>query len=110
MHVKFTFNDLRNVLGQMRKRGPIQHIIQMSPRTSGISAMLDQGWDPDADLERIDGIINSMTPQERQSPEILGSSRRRRIANGSGCEVTEIDLLVQDLDQMANLLKFRGGN
>ena len=109
MKGKFTLNDFKNTLQQIRKMGSIQDIIKMIPGMGGVSKMLSQGMDPDADLDRIDGIINSMTPQERENPSIIGISRRRRIADGSGCESAEINKLLKDFDQMASLMKNMAG-
>ena len=106
---KFTLNDFKNTLGQIRKLGSIQDIIKMIPGMGGVSKMLNQGVDPDADLDRIDGIINSMTPHERENPEVIGISRRRRIADGCGCDAAEINKLLKDFDQMASLMKNMAG-
>lgn len=106
---RFTLQDFKAQLQQVRKLGPLQDILKMIPGMSGVANMLNQGIDADADLNRIDGIINSMTPQERENPEIIGISRRRRIADGSGCEPAEINRLLKDFNGMAGMMKQMAG-
>jgi signal recognition particle subunit SRP54 len=109
MEGKFTLHDFKNQLQSIRKLGPMQDILKMIPGMGGVANMLNQGMDADADLDRIDGILNSMTPTERENPDIIGISRRRRIADGSGVDPAEVNRLLKDFGSMASMMKNMAG-
>ena len=102
---EFTLDDFKNQLGQIGKLGPIQKIMSMIPGMGGMSKMLE-GQNPEADLRRLVGIIDSMTPDERRNPsKTVDQSRRRRIAAGAGVEPHEVNELVKQFDGMADMMK-----
>jgi len=102
---EFTLDDFKKQLGQIGKLGPIQKIMSMIPGMGGMSKMLD-GQNPEADLRRLVGIIDSMTPDERRNPsKTIDQSRRRRIAAGSGVEPHEVNELVKQFDGIADVMK-----
>ena len=88
---KFTLVDFRAQMGQIKKLGPIQQVMKMIPGMGKVADMMGGDVDPDQDLKQIEGIIDSMTQQERENPDIIDIGRRRRIAAGewsrpSGCQ------------------------
>ncbi|MBI1210224.1 MAG: signal recognition particle protein [Alphaproteobacteria bacterium] len=101
----FDLDDLADQLHQMRKMGGMQGILGMLP---GIAKMKDQlnnaGLD-DKILKRQEAIISSMTMKERKKPDIINGSRRKRIAMGSGTEVSEVNKLLKMHRQMADVMK-----
>ncbi|MCO6011681.1 signal recognition particle protein [Actinoallomurus purpureus] len=88
----FSLEDFLEQMQMIRKLGPIKNLLGMMPGMGQMRQQLDQI--DDRDLDRIGGIINSMTPDERRNPKILNGSRRARIAGGSGVSVTEVNNLV----------------
>lgn len=101
---EFTFEDFMDQLSQMRKIGPIDQILSMIPGL-GSKKMLQGLTVDEKQLTRIEAIVNSMTKEERLHPEIINGSRRRRIANGSGTTVQEVNALLKQFFQMRKLLK-----
>ena len=98
----------------IRKMGPIANLLKMLPGGSQMSAMADMI--DEKQLDRVQAIIRGMTPLERNNPKILNASRRRRIANGSGVTVTEVNQLIERffeakkmMGQMANQMGLGGG-
>jgi signal recognition particle subunit SRP54 len=106
----FDLEDFLNQLSQVRKMGPLQQLLEMVP---GMSRLMKAQGIPQVDdkqLKRIEAIILSMTPEERRRPEIIGGSRKRRIARGSGTTPAEINQLLNQFKEMQQLLKqFRPG-
>ena len=106
---EFTLDDFKKQLKQMTKLGPMQKVMKMIPGMGGMADMMD-GGDPDKDMKRLDGIINSMTPDERRNPsKTIDQSRRRRIAAGAGVEPHEVNDLVKQFDGMADMMKQMAG-
>ncbi|MEX2127145.1 MAG: signal recognition particle protein [Xanthobacteraceae bacterium] len=104
----FDLSDLREQLSQMEKIGGIGGMLGMLP---GVARMKDQIASANLDeklLKRQKAIIDSMTPKERRSPDVLKASRKRRIAAGSGTEVQEINRLLKMHRQMADMMKAMG--
>lgn len=77
----------------------------------GMGGMLDQNPDIDAegDMSRIEGIINGMTPDERNNPELIDRSRRNRIAQGAGVDPSDVNKLLKDFGSMAGVMKNMAG-
>lgn len=99
----FDLNDYLNQLGQIKKMGSVQDILSMMP---GVNAKaLSTAQIDEKKMGHIEAIIQSMTPKERQKPEIINSSRKVRIANGSGTNVAEVNLLLKQFAQMQKLMK-----
>ena len=106
---EFTLDDFRNMLGQIKKLGPMNKIMGMMPGMGGMSEMMDQ-VDAEGDMQRLGGIIDSMTPAERRNPsKLIDQSRRRRIAAGRGVEPHEVNELVKQFDGMAAMMKEMAG-
>jgi signal recognition particle subunit SRP54 len=102
---EFTLDDFKKQLGQITKLGPIQKVMSMIPGMGGMSKMLE-GQNPDVDMRRLVGIIDSMTSDERRNPsKTVDQSRRRRIAAGAGVEPHEVNELVKQFDAMADMMK-----
>ena len=111
---ELTLEDFLNQMLMIRKMGPIANLLKMLPGGSQMSAMADMI--DEKQLDRVQAIIRGMTPLERNNPKILNASRRRRIANGSGVTVTEVNQLIERffeakkmMGQMANQMGLSGG-
>jgi signal recognition particle subunit SRP54 len=106
----FDLEDFRQQIAQMKKMGGVASLIDKLP------AQLVGSVDPaklqdDKQLRRIEGIINSMTPQERTKPELIKASRKRRIAAGAGVPVQAVNQLLNQFEQMQKMMKMmKGGN
>ncbi len=106
---QFTLENFLAMMKQARRMGPMQKILGMMP---GMGAMKDMMGDVDAekDMDRLQGIINSMTPAERQDPsKVIDQSRRRRIADGAGVQPHEVNELVKQFEPMADIMKKMAG-
>lgn len=105
---KFTLEDFRDQMRQIKKLGSMKDIMKMIP---GLGGMVDQNPDLDAegDMARIEGIINSMTMDERTNPELIDRSRRNRIAEGCGVQPAEVNGLLKQFGQMAGVMKNMAG-
>jgi signal recognition particle subunit SRP54 len=99
---RFTLDDFLEQLQQVRKMGPLQGLLKMIP---GMGQQLRGLTVDDRELDRIQAIITSMTPEERAHPEILNGSRRRRIAHGSGTTIQAVNQLVKQFSQMRKVMK-----
>ncbi|MFM8891123.1 MAG: signal recognition particle protein [Planctomycetia bacterium] len=106
---EFTLDDFKKVLLQTRRLGPMGKVLGMIPGMGGMQEMLG-GADLDRDVDRLFGIIDSMTPAERRNPSrLIDQSRRRRIAAGAGVEPQEVNDLVKQFDGMSGLMKGMAG-
>jgi signal recognition particle subunit SRP54 len=102
----FSLEDFRDQLRQIRKLGSLQSIIKMLPSVGpfqGMQQMADQV--DEGQFVRVEAIINSMTKKERNHHEIISGSRRRRIADGSGTTVQEVNQLLKQYAQMRKMFK-----
>jgi signal recognition particle subunit SRP54 len=104
MESRFTLEDFRSQLTQVRKMGPIGQIMQMIPGAGQIAGAAQQAVE-DGQLTRIEAIIDSMTPDERRRPEIIKASRRRRIALGSGTSTADVNRLLKQFGEMQKLMR-----
>lgn len=99
----FTLDDFLDQIEQMRNMGPIEDLMGMLP---GMNSKALKGLTvSDKDISRIEAIILSMTPKERQNPEIINSSRRKRIAAGSGTSVSDVNKLLKQFKDMKKMMK-----
>ena len=96
---QFTLEDFLEQLQQVQKMGPMGQLMGMIPGMGGMAKEAQDAVDR-GDLRRIEAIIRSMTPRERRDPAILNGSRRRRIAAGSGTDLTEVNRLVKQIGEM----------
>jgi len=103
----FTLGDFLDQLKALRKMGPISNLMGMVPGMTQQMKGLDTGVD-ERRIDRIEGIINSMTPSERADPEMIDGSRRSRIAAGSGTQPGEINQLVRQFREMRKMMKQMG--
>ena len=101
----FDLEDFLQQLQQIKKMGPLSQILEMIPGMRNLTRNADMPQVDDAQIKRIEAIINSMTIAERRNPAILDASRRRRIARGSGTTVQEINALLNQFKQMQKMMK-----
>lgn len=102
----FTLEDFRDQLRTIKKMGPLEQILGMIPGLGNLKQLNEQRAQiDDRQLARIEGIINSMTPQERRNHAIINGSRRKRIARGSGTSVEEVNRLLKQFVDMRKMLK-----
>jgi signal recognition particle subunit SRP54 len=105
---EFTLEDFRDQLKTIKKMGPIEQIMGMLPGMGNMKALAENKPD-EKQINRIEAIINSMTPDERRKQHIINGSRKKRIAKGSGTSVEEINRLLKQFVQMQKMLKSLGG-
>lgn len=103
---KFDFNDFLGQIQQVKKMGNVKDLAAMIP---GVGKAIKDIDIPDDPFKNIEAIIGSMTPQERENPEIINTSRRRRIAKGSGTDVQEVNKLLKQFDQTKKMMKMVTG-
>jgi signal recognition particle subunit SRP54 len=99
---EFTFEDFLDQLRTIRRMGPIGNLLGMLP---GAGAQLRGMKVDERELDRVEAIVLSMTPEERRRPDLIKGSRRLRIAKGSGTTVQAVNQLVKQFDQMRKLMK-----
>lgn len=103
---KFDLEDFRKQLQMIKKMGPLKNIIKMIPGVGDIGDIAPA----EKEMKKVEAIIQSMTKEERKNPEILKSNRKLRIAKGSGVEVSDINKLLKQFEQMKQMMKmFSGG-
>ncbi|WP_435021559.1 signal recognition particle protein [Tundrisphaera sp. TA3] len=101
---KFDLDDFRKQIIQMKSMGSVKDLMKMIPGMNQMSAGLE-GIDADGEVQRIQGIIDSMTKAERRDPHMIDISRRRRIAAGAGVDPSDVSGLVKQFDAMASVVK-----
>lgn len=100
---QFTLQDFYDQLQQIKKMGPLDQLISMIP---GIKGSLLKGLTvDDRSFIKIEAMINSMTPEERERPQIIDGSRRRRISRGSGASVQDVNQLLKQFQMMQKMMK-----
>ena len=108
MQNRFTLEDFRSQLIQIKNMGPIGQIVGMIPGASQMAGAAQEAVDS-GQLKRIEAIIDSMTPEERRHPELIKASRRRRIALGSGTSTAEVNRLLKQFAEMQRMMKMLSG-
>jgi signal recognition particle subunit SRP54 len=108
MENRFTLEDFRNQLDQIKKMGPIGQLLQMVPGAGQMAGAAQAAVDS-GEMKRIEAIIDSMTPAERRRPDIIKASRRRRIALGSGTTTAEVNRLLKQFTEMQRMMKMISG-
>ena len=101
---RFTLEDFRDQLRQVRGMGPLEQLVGMIPGLSRLKGLPD-ATAQERELKRVEAIIDSMTPGERQRPEILNGGRRKRIASGSGTSVAEVNRLLKQFADMQKMMR-----
>jgi len=104
----FNMNDLKGQLEQMLKMGGMQGLMGMLPGMGKVSKAATEAGLDDRMLKRQIALINSMTKRERANPDLLAASRKKRIAAGSGLEVSDLNRLLKQHKQMADMMKKMG--
>lgn len=102
---KFDFNDLLKQMKMMKKFGGLANIISFLPGASRIKDLLAEKGLENATFKKQEAIINSMTKKERQNPDLLNSSRKFRIANGSGTNVQDVNSLLKKFKEMRSMIQ-----
>lgn len=103
---QFDFNDFLNQIQQIKKMGNMKDLAGMIPGVG--KAIKNMDFDDDT-FKGIESIIQSMTPQERENPIVLNGSRRKRIAEGSGTSVQEVNKLIKQFDETRKMMKMMSG-
>ena len=98
---KFDFNDFLSQINQIRKMGDLKSLMGMIPGMNKMTKDLDID---DKHINKVEAIIQSMTPKERANPKLLNMSRKKRIANGCGRDIHEINMFIKQFDQMRKMM------
>ncbi len=101
---EFDLDDFLKQMQQVKRMGPIGQLLEMIPGMGKMARDVDLS-SAEKDLKRIEAIIQSMTPDERQRPKILKASRKRRVAAGSGTSVQEVNALLKQFQEMQKMMK-----
>jgi signal recognition particle subunit SRP54 len=107
---QFTLDDFRTQLKALKRMGPLESVLGMIPGLGSLK-QLGENKPDEKQLARIEAIICSMTPSERSNENLIGGSRRRRIALGSGTTVADVNRLLKQFSDMKRMLQMigRGG-
>jgi len=101
----FTLEDFMSQMQQIKKMGPIKDLIGMIPGAEKINANALDSVDAEKEMKRLEAIIQSMTREERNNPSILNGSRKKRIAQGSGRSIADVNKLLKQFDEMKKMMK-----
>jgi signal recognition particle subunit SRP54 len=104
---EFTLEDFLDQLRSMKKLGSLESILGLLPGGSEILKQTDMNKQ-ERDFRRMEGMICSMTYEERRKPQILNASRRKRIAKGSGVTVTELNTMLNRFSEMQQMMRKMG--
>ncbi|WP_311492843.1 signal recognition particle protein [uncultured Anaerococcus sp.] len=103
----YSLDDFMEQIQQIRNMGPLEDLLSMIP---GVNSKMLKGVNvDDAGFDKIEALINSMTKEERDKPEIIGNSRKNRIANGSGVDVRELNKLLKQFKELKKMMKKMSG-
>jgi len=102
----FGFDDFLSQIQQIKKMGPMKDLVSMIPGMAKATKGLD--IDDDA-FKHIEAMIYSMTPSERSQPRLIDANRKKRIANGSGRDIQEVNKLIKQFEQMSKMMKMMQG-
>ncbi|AXI39869.1 signal recognition particle protein [Bacillaceae bacterium ZC4] len=102
--MSFTFDDFLEQLEQVRNMGPLDELISMLPGAGKMKGLKNIQVD-EKQLSHVEAIIRSMTKEEKEKPEIINASRRKRIAKGSGTSVQEVNRLLKQFEEMKKMMK-----
>jgi signal recognition particle subunit SRP54 len=103
---QFTLEDFLEQFQALKRMGSLKDVLAMLP---GAGSLLKQVNIEDRDLARVEGIIRSMTPEERRNPKLISGSRKRRIAAGSGRTPTDINQLLKQFGDAQRMMKLMAG-
>lgn len=103
---KFTFNDFLAQMDNIKKIGSMQSIISMLPGLGNMAgALKDVDLDNSKEIKQIRAMVNSMTPKERENPDLLNGSRKKRIALGAGVDVSDVNQFLKQFENAAKMAK-----
>ncbi len=105
MSGNITLNDFAQQLNMMSKLGSVSSIMKFMPGMASMKLSAQDAEKSDKELKKFRAILSSMTPKERLRPEIIDGSRRKRIANGAGVDVSNVNLLMQRFEQSKQFVK-----
>lgn len=108
LEADFNFNDFLYQLNQIKKMGPLDQLLGMIPGFSSVGNLSEFSFD-DKKFKRFEAIILSMTERERNVPDLIDGSRRKRIAQGSGNTIQDVNQLLKQFSQMRKMMKQLGG-
>jgi signal recognition particle subunit SRP54 len=103
---KFNLEDFAEQLRRVRGMGPMDQLLSMIPGMNA-AQMGDVSVD-EKELDRVEAVINSMTPRERRDPDVLNASRKRRVAKGAGLEVQDVNIVLKEFRQLSQLMGAMG--
>jgi signal recognition particle subunit SRP54 len=103
---EFTLEDFLSQFQTMKRMGPLKDILAMIPGSGSLMREVDVD---DRDLRRIEAIIQSMTPEERRNPKLIGGSRKRRIASGSGTRAQDVNRVLKQFADAQKMMKMLAG-
>jgi signal recognition particle subunit SRP54 len=101
---RFNLEDFREQLQRVRGMGPMDQLMSMIPGMGAMAGGMGDMKVEEKELDRVEAVINSMTPGERQDPEVLNASRKRRIARGAGLEVQDVNIVLKEFRQLSQLM------
>ncbi|MEF2244591.1 signal recognition particle protein [Paenibacillus sp. IITD108] len=104
-NAEFTFDDFLEQMEQVRKLGPLDQLMDMLPGMGKMKANMKDMKVDDKQISRVEAIVKSMTKEEKQKPELLNHSRRKRVAAGSGTTIVEVNRLIKQFDDMRKMMK-----
>ena len=102
---EFDFEDYLSSMGQMKKMGGLTSIMGMMPGLGGMKMPEIDEAQAEKGMKRTESIIYSMTPEERRNPSLLNPSRKKRIADGAGVDIAEVNRLVKQFEQARKMMK-----
>lgn len=105
---KFDFNDFLDQMNMLRKLGPLDGLLGMLPGFSKIKKQIPSDAFDESRMKRMEAIVLSMTPRERGRPELIKGRRRRRIAEGSGNTIIEVNRFLKQFNQMRKMMRSKG--
>lgn len=101
---EFTFDDFLDQMEQVKKLGPLDQLLDMLPGAGKMKGMKDLKVD-DKQMSRVAAIVKSMTKEERQNPDLLNPSRRKRLAAGSGNSIQDVNRFIKQFEDMRKMMK-----
>ena len=101
----FTLEDFLSQMQQIKKMGPLKDILGMIPGMNSINMDALNNVDTEKEMKHLEAIIQSMTKEERNNPSILNGPRKKRIANGSGRTIAEVNRLLKQFEEMKKMMK-----
>ncbi|MFP5257728.1 MAG: signal recognition particle protein, partial [Acidobacteriota bacterium] len=102
---QFTLEDFRTQMRRIKKLGSLEGLLKLVPGMSQVRKQLGEVQMPEKEMARVEAIINSMTKAERETPKLINTSRRERIAKGSGTTVLEVSQLLKNFTQMQKMMQ-----